>query len=85
MAKIKIILIKFFSLLIRIYQVCFSRFFPLACRFHPSCSVYALDALRIKGPFVGFYLILNRLFRCHPWNEGGLDPVEPKEEKKTWI
>lgn len=85
MAKVKIILIDFFCYLIKIYQIFFSRLFPFACRFHPSCSAYAVDALRIKGPFRGLYLILKRLLRCHPWAEGGFDPVEPNEEKKTWI
>jgi uncharacterized protein len=45
------------------------------CRFTPSCSEYALDALRRHGALRGSWLALRRLARCHPWNEGGPDPV----------
>lgn len=46
------------------------------CRFHPSCSTYALQALRRHGALRGGWMALRRLGRCHPWNPGGLDPVD---------
>jgi hypothetical protein len=45
------------------------------CRFHPSCSAYACDAIERRGPVRGLWLTLKRLARCHPWNDGGFDPV----------
>ena len=48
---------------------------PRACRFHPSCSSYALLALERHGPFKGTYLSAKRLLKCHPFNPGGPDPV----------
>jgi len=64
---------------IRAYRALISPMVPNACRFTPSCSVYALDALRLHGPVKGLWLALRRLARCHPvsWLGGssGLDPV----------
>lgn len=60
--------------LIRIYQF-FSRMMPPRCRFYPSCSQYAIDALKQHGPWRGSWLATKRLGRCHPWNPGGYDPV----------
>jgi len=47
------------------------------CRFHPSCSAYALEALEQHGAIRGLWLAVRRLGRCHPWGGGGLDPVPP--------
>jgi putative membrane protein insertion efficiency factor len=47
------------------------------CRFHPSCSAYALGALEQHGAIRGLWLAVRRLGRCHPWGGGGLDPVPP--------
>ncbi|MCC5948607.1 MAG: membrane protein insertion efficiency factor YidD [Nitriliruptoraceae bacterium] len=47
------------------------------CRFHPSCSSYALEAITVHGAVRGSGLALRRLGRCHPWNPGGVDPVPP--------
>jgi putative membrane protein insertion efficiency factor len=47
------------------------------CRYYPSCSTYAVGALREHGPLRGTVLATNRLFRCHPWSIGGIDPVPP--------
>ena len=48
---------------------------PPRCRFHPSCSQYALDALTLHGARRGTWLAVRRVGRCHPWHDGGLDPV----------
>ena len=52
-----------------------SRHLPPRCRFHPSCSAYALEALEKHGAARGSWLAAKRVSRCHPWHEGGLDPV----------
>ncbi|NDH08623.1 MAG: membrane protein insertion efficiency factor YidD [Gammaproteobacteria bacterium] len=80
MAKIKLIVVKFFCVLLRLYQICFSRFIISSCRFHPSCSAYAQQALLQRGLFWGSFLSLKRLCRCHPWADGGYDPVQLKNE-----
>lgn len=64
---------------IRLYRLVLSPFLPRVCRFHPSCSVYAMGALRVHGPVKGTWLALQRLSRCHPFHEGGFDPVPPKD------
>lgn len=51
------------------------------CRFHPSCSSYAVAALREHGALRGAWLAVRRLARCHPWNPGGIDPVPPSEDR----
>ena len=71
--------------LIRLYQHTLSpdhgygRIFNRAagCRFHPSCSQYALEALTVHGAGRGSWLAIRRVGRCHPWHDGGLDPVPP--------
>jgi putative membrane protein insertion efficiency factor len=65
----------FAALLIRLYQWTVSPLLGPACRFHPSCSQYALEALLRFGVLRGGALALKRLARCHPWNPGGFDPV----------
>ena len=61
--------------LIRIYQTCISPLTPPSCRFTPTCSQYALEALRRHGLLRGSWLTLRRLARCHPWGGSGYDPV----------
>ncbi len=63
-------------LLVRTYQVSLGLLWGGHCRFVPTCSVYALDALRAKGAIHGSWLIMRRLSRCHPFGGGGFDPVE---------
>lgn len=62
-------------LLIRGYQLTLSPMLPPTCRFHPSCSAYALGSIRTHGAVKGSVLAGWRLVRCNPWNLGGLDPV----------
>lgn len=62
---------------IHLYRLLIGPLLPKACRFHPSCSTYALEALEVHGPFKGLYLTARRLARCHPFHPGGFDPVPP--------
>ena len=63
---------------IRVYQRVLSPLLGPRCRFYPSCSEYAIEALTTHGPVKGLGLAVWRLLRCHPWNPGGLDPVPPR-------
>jgi putative membrane protein insertion efficiency factor len=62
---------------IRLYQLLISPLLGPRCRFYPSCSAYAVEALQRHGAVRGSWLALRRLGRCHPWNPGGPDPVPP--------
>ena len=75
MAKILIILV-------RGYRFLLSPFTGMHCRFHPTCSQYMIDAIERHGAIKGTWLGLRRLSRCHPWHEGGLDPVPELKTKK---
>lgn len=61
--------------LVKFYQYCISPYTPPSCRFTPTCSQYAVEALRKYGPIKGSWLTLKRLSRCHPWGGSGYDPV----------
>ncbi len=61
--------------LVRLYQVLLSPLLPPACRFHPTCSHYALEALSLHGSFRGSILAARRIGHCHPFHPGGFDPV----------
>jgi uncharacterized protein len=69
------------ALLIRLYQLTLSPLLGPACRFYPSCSQYALEAVERFGVARGAYLTLARLGRCHPWHPGGFDPVPPAQAR----
>lgn len=60
---------------IRIYQWCISPLFPPVCRFTPTCSAYAVEAIMKHGVFRGSWLAIKRILRCHPWGGSGYDPV----------
>lgn len=66
------------SLPIHFYRACISPLTPPSCRYVPSCSAYALEALRVHGPLRGSWLALRRILRCHPWGGSGYDPVPPR-------
>ena len=63
-------------LLIRFYQIFISPMFLRRCRFYPTCSQYALEAVRKKGAVKGSWLALKRILKCHPFHPGGYDPVD---------
>jgi putative membrane protein insertion efficiency factor len=56
------------------YQLIIGPILPKMCRFHPSCSNYFVEAVKIHGPLRGSLKGLGRICRCHPWNQGGYDP-----------
>lgn len=60
---------------IHLYRRLLSPVLPPSCRFHPTCSAYALEAIRRYGAFKGSFLSLRRVLKCHPWHPGGYDPV----------
>lgn len=60
---------------IRFYQLCISPMLPASCRYTPSCSQYAIEALKKHGPIKGLWLSIKRICRCHPWGGCGHDPV----------
>jgi uncharacterized protein len=66
--------------MVRGYRIFISPLFLPCCRFHPTCSTYAITALETHGPLQGSWLTVKRISRCHPWQPGGYDPVPPKRE-----
>ena len=68
-----------FLILIKVYQTVISPFTPATCRYQPTCSHYAKEALEVHGFFKGGRLALKRIFSCHPWGGKGFDPVPPKD------
>jgi len=62
--------------MVRGYQLFISPLFPQTCRFYPTCSQYAIEAISRHGVGRGGYLALRRLLRCHPFHPGGFDPVD---------
>jgi len=69
-----------FLTLIKGYQIFISPLTPATCRYHPTCSHYAIEALKVHGLFKGGWLALKRILSCHPWGGKGYDPVPPKEQ-----
>jgi putative membrane protein insertion efficiency factor len=67
---------------VRFYQAAISSWTPATCRFTPTCSAYAIDALRTHGAARGLWLTVRRVGRCHPWGGSGYDPVPPGESPR---
>ncbi|MBZ2197004.1 membrane protein insertion efficiency factor YidD [Occultella gossypii] len=71
--------------LVRGYQLIVSPWFAPTCRYYPSCSAYAIDALRKRGPVVGIGLAIWRVLRCNPWSAGGVDHVPARRSRHDRI
>jgi uncharacterized protein len=71
--------------LVRAYQWLISPMMGPTCRFYPTCSNYALEAIRVHGAWKGFLLALARVGKCHPWHAGGSDPVPPLSVKPAAV
>jgi putative membrane protein insertion efficiency factor len=67
---------------VRGYQLLLSPILPPACRYEPSCSAYAIEALETHGAARGSWLTVRRLCRCHPWGGQGYDPVPPATQRR---
>ena len=76
----KKILIFPFVLIIKVYQTLISPLTPATCRYQPTCSHYAKEALEKHGLFKGGILAIKRIFSCHPWGGSGYDPVPDKKD-----
>ncbi|MDR1894546.1 MAG: membrane protein insertion efficiency factor YidD [Spirochaetales bacterium] len=66
---------RIFILVIRFYKKVLSPMLPRTCRYYPSCSTYAVEAIEKYGPWKGGWMALKRILRCHPFHPGGYDPV----------
>ena len=79
MTKIVKLISSFFSsilmLLVKFYQYAISPLTPSSCRYSPTCSEYAMQALKKYGPLKGLYLSVKRILKCNPWGGSGYDPV----------
>ena len=75
------VLIYPFVLLIKGYQILISPLLPSTCRYDPTCSHYAIDALKTHGFLKGTLLAIKRIVSCHPWGGSGYDPVPEKDKK----
>ena len=69
--------------LLKAYRKVISPLYGNVCKFHPTCSAYALDAVRMHGAVKGTWLTMKRLVRCHPWSLGGFDPVPASDAQKV--
>jgi putative membrane protein insertion efficiency factor len=74
-------LIKILILPIRFYQLAISPYLQPSCRHIPTCSNYAIEALKTHGIFIGLYYATRRILRCHPWGTHGYDPVPPSGKR----
>jgi len=69
--------------LVRLYQWTISPILGPNCRYQPTCSAYAVEAIQRHGPLRGIWLAVGRIGRCHPWGGMGYDPVPPRADKPT--
>jgi len=69
--------------LIRGYKMSISPYLPNACRFQPTCSQYAIEAIETFGAGRGGFMAVKRILRCHPFHPGGYDPVPPKDSQPS--
>ena len=82
MEKVSVTLRKIPIGIIKLYQIVLSPILGPTCRFHPSCSHYAIGAITEHGIVKGCWLSIKRILRCHPLNDGGYDPVPKKKRNK---
>ena len=75
MKCVDMVIASILRLMVRGYQLLLSPILPMSCRYYPSCSRYAAEALERHGAFAGTALAVGRLLRCHPWSGHGIDPV----------
>jgi putative membrane protein insertion efficiency factor len=69
--------------LLKAYRFAISPLYGQVCRYHPTCSAYALEAVTVHGAIKGSWLAVRRIGRCHPWARGGYDPVPAKPDLKN--
>ena len=69
--------------LLKAYRFAISPLYGQVCRYHPTCSAYALEAVQTLGALRGTWLAMRRVARCHPWAAGGLDPVPPHKNRRS--
>lgn len=81
MGKINQVLRQLVCFPIKLYQYLLSPLIKPCCRYYPSCSEYAIHAIKHFGVTKGIWMAIKRILRCHPWSHGGYDPVFPNEEK----
>jgi putative membrane protein insertion efficiency factor len=74
---------KILIFIIKIYQKVISPLTPPSCRFYPTCSHYGIEAIEKHGALKGAWLAVRRISKCHPFHEGGFDPVPEKEHKRS--
>jgi putative membrane protein insertion efficiency factor len=75
---IKHIITSILILPVKLYQILISPYFPASCRHVPTCSQYAIEALKTHGAIKGIWFATKRILHCHPWGTSGYDPVPPK-------
>ena len=71
--------------IIKLYQKVISPLMPPSCRFHPTCSNYGLEAIETHGALKGSWLAIRRISKCHPFHEGGYDPVPDKKTENNTL